>query len=204
MTRIRLFIFTTFVFAATSIPTLAQTTTPPKTTPPAPGTPKIAFINSEAFYDEKVGVTKLANALKQLEREFTPKNQELTALNNRLGAISTELRNMQNLPPEQINQSAFAAKREEGERLKREFDYKKAEAENAVAKRRSELVGPISQEIGRAIDEYAKKHGFNVILDPSKLGESMLFYGEAADSTRDFVVFFNAKSPAAPAVATPR
>lgn len=165
---------------------------------------KIGFINSEAFYDEKGGVTKLVNALKQLEREFAPKNQELNTLNTRLGAIATELQNMQKLPAAQFNQAAYNTKREEGERVKREFDYKKTDAESAVARRRSELMAPISQEIGKAIDEYAKKNGFNVILDPSKLSEAMLYYPEGADSTKDFIAFFNAKTPAAPAAATPR
>lgn len=165
---------------------------------------KIAFINSEAFYEEKAGITKLVNALKQLEREFAPKNQELTGLNNKLAAITTELQNMQKLPAAQFNQVAFNTKREEGESLKREFDYKKTEAENAVAKRRSTLIGPISQEIGKAIDEYAKKNGYTVILDPSKLSEAMLHYAEGADSTKDFIAFFNAKTPAAPAATTPR
>jgi Skp family chaperone for outer membrane proteins len=163
--------------------------------------PKIAFINSEAFYDEKLGISKLVNAIKQLEREFEPKNQELTGINNRLAAIATELQNMQKLPTQQFNQAAFNAKREEGERLKREFDYKKTEAENAVAKRRRELVGPVSQEIGNAIDDYAKKNGYTVIIDPSKLSEAMLHYNESADSTKDFITFFNARVVARPAAA---
>lgn len=207
MTKIRLLAFSALVFAVTSSAVLAQgstTATPPKATQSAPAVPKIAFINSEAFYDEKVGITKLVNALKQLEREFAPKNQELTGMSTRMGAIATELQNMQKLPAAQFNQAAFSVKREEGERLKREFDYKKTEAENAASKRRTELVGPISQEIGKALDEYAKKNGYNIILDPSKLSEAMLFYAEGADSTRDFVAFFNAKTPATPSTATPR
>lgn len=205
MTKFRYLVFTALVLAATSLPTFAQTSPPPpKTAQPAPGTPKIAFINSEAFYDEKAGIIKLINALKQLEREFAPKNQELTGINTRLGAIATELQNMQKLPAGAFNQTAYNNKLEEGESLKREFDYKKTAAENDVAKRRSVLVGPISQEIGRAIDEYAKKNGYSVILDPSKLTEAMLFYAEAADSTKDFITFFNAKTPATPAVAAPK
>ncbi|MFN0140262.1 MAG: OmpH family outer membrane protein [Pyrinomonadaceae bacterium] len=204
MTKIFFLLCTVLTLAAASIVTTAQVpaaTTSPRPTQSAPAVPKIAFVNSEIFYDEKLGITRLVNALKQLEREFAPKNQELTGMNTRLETITTELRNLQNVPPPQFNQAAYNAKREEGENLKRKFDYEKTEAENAVARRRSILVGPISSEIGKAIDEYAKKNGFNVILDPSKLTEAMLFYGEAADSTKDFVAFFNAKTPAA---ATPR
>lgn len=207
MTKIFFLLCTVPILTAASIVTTAQvsTATPsPKAIQSAPAVPKIAFVNSEAFYDEKVGITRLVNALKQLEREFAPKNQELTAMNTRLATIATELRNLQNVPPAQFNQAAYNAKREEGENLKRKFDYDKTDAENAAAKRRSILVTPISSEIGNAIDEYAKKNGYTVILDPSKLTEAMLFYSAAADSTKDFVAFFNAKTAAAPGAATPR
>lgn len=194
MTKFRFAAFVFLIAIVFSVSTFAQ---------PAAAA-KIAFINSEAFYDEKAGVTKLVNALKQLEREFAPKNQELTGLNTRLGTIATELQNMQKLPAAQFNQVAFNTKREEGESVKREFEYKKTVAENDVAKRRGSLIGPISQEIGKAIDEYAKKNGYSVILDPSKLSEAMLHYAEGADSTKDFITFFNAKPQATPSAATPR
>ena len=207
MTKICILLCAVLVLAAASIVTTAQVSTatpPPKAIQAGPAVPKIAFVNSEAFYDQKMGITKLVNALKQLEREFAPKNQELTGMSTRLGTIATELQNLQNVPPEQFNRAVYNAKREEGENLKRKFDYEKTEAENAAARRRAALVGPISQEIGKAIDEYAKKNGYTIILDPSKLSEAMLFYSEAADSTKDFITFFNAKTPAAPATATPR
>lgn len=194
MTKFRFAAFVFLIAIVFSVSTFAQ---------PAAAA-KIGFINSEAFYDEKAGVTKLINALKQLEREFAPKNQELTGLNTRLGTIATELQIMQKLPAAQFNQVAFNTKREEGESVKREFEYKKTVAENDVAKRRGALIGPISQEIGKAIDEYAKKNGYSVILDPSKLSEAMLHYAEGADSTKDFITFFNAKPQATPAAATPR
>ena len=63
---------------------------------------------------------------------------------------------------------------------------------------------PISKEIGKAIDEFAKKNGYSVIMDTSKLADAMLFYAEAADSTKDFVTFFNARTPAAPPAVTPK
>jgi Skp family chaperone for outer membrane proteins len=194
MTKFRFATFVLLFVLATSVSTLAQTSP----------SPKIAFINSEAFYDEKLGITKLVNALKQLNSEFAQTNQDLTGLNNKLAAIATELENMQKLPPQQFPQAAYNTKREEGERLKREFDYKKTDAEAAVARRRSVLMGPTSQEIGKAIDEYAKKNGYTVILDPSKLSAAMLHYNEAADSTKDFITFFNARAPATPAAATPK
>lgn len=205
MTKTRLLLLALFISAST-VATLAQiSTATPAARPaqPGPAVAKIAFINAETFYDEKVGILKLVNALKQLEREFAPKNQELTSMNARMGAIATELQNMQKLPPAQFNQAAFEARREEGENLKRKFDYEKTVAETDAAKRRSALVSPISQEVLRAMDEYAKRHGFNVVLDPSKLSEAMLYYVEAADSTKDFITFFNAKAPVTPAT-TPR
>ena len=38
---------------------------------------KIALVDTRYFYDEKNGINKLIAGLKQLEREFLPKQQEL-------------------------------------------------------------------------------------------------------------------------------
>lgn len=37
---------------------------------------KIAFINTEAFGDEKAGITRYINAVKSLEKEFQPRQNE--------------------------------------------------------------------------------------------------------------------------------
>jgi Skp family chaperone for outer membrane proteins len=186
MNRSRIFIAFLFINACLTISALAQV-------PAAP--PKVAFIDSGAFYDDKVGITKLINASKQLDTEFAARVKELQDGGTKLQTIAKDLETMQKLPQPQFNQAAYTSKQEEGERLQRELNYKKTDLETAIKKRREALLNPISSDIGKAIDEYAKKNGYGIILDIGKFAEAgaVLYFAETADATKDFIVFYNAR-----------
>ena len=47
------------------------------------------------------------------------------------------------------------AKNDEGERLQRDLKYKKEQADADFAKRYQDVVSPISQDIGKALDQFA-------------------------------------------------
>lgn len=164
---------------------------------------KIALINTDAFYDEKAGITKLVAANKQLDAEFASQIKALQDTGTRIKAITAELQNMQKLPPAAFNQAAYNAKMEEGESLQRQITRRKAELDDAVTKRRRVLVAPINADIGRGITEFANKNGFGAVFDINKLGESgvLLFLAESADVTRQFIMFYNARPSSA---ATPK
>lgn len=100
----RMIAASTFLAAITALSAFAQGgTTParPATTParPAASAPananvpesKIAFINTEAFGDEKVGITRYVTAIKSLEKEFQPRQTELTTMNTRLKSLADEI-----------------------------------------------------------------------------------------------------------------
>ncbi len=180
-------VFTTFL----SISAMAQ----------APGSGRSVFVNTEVFYDDKAGITKLVTATKQIETEFAARLKELRDGPAKLEAINRELENLTKLPPAQFNQTAYSAKREEGEILQRDLTYKKEDLERAIAKRRDQVVGPISRDIGKAIDEFGLKNGYVAILDLAKMGESgaLLFLTPASDVTKEFIQFFNTRPATAAA-----
>ena len=188
-------ISTTFLVLLLAISAFAQA---------QPASVKIVFINTNAFYEEKLGITKLVNANKQLDTEFGARMKELQDGNTKLQTIANDLQNMQKLPQQQFNQTAFNTKQDEGEKLQRELNYKKTELETAVNKRRTVLIGPISQDIGKAMDEFAKKNGYGVILDVAKLDDAgaILVLTEAADVTKEFITFYNARPVTATAAPT--
>jgi Skp family chaperone for outer membrane proteins len=168
----------------------------------AAGAPKIGFINSDYFYDEQGGITKLVTATKQLDTEFAAQIKALQDGGARLQAIAKELDTMQKLPAAQFNQTAYSAKNAEGESLQRELTFKKTELETAVKKRREQLVAPISKDIGNGINEFAVKKGYGAILDTGKLADAgaVLYLADLSDATKEFIVFYNARP--APAAAT--
>jgi Skp family chaperone for outer membrane proteins len=168
-----------------------------------PASIKIAFMNTDAFYDDKIGITKIVVATKQLNNEFAAQFKALEDGGMKLQNIAKEIDTMRKLPQAQFNQTAYNSKQEEGERLQRELTYKKTELETAINKRRTALIAPISQDVGNAMDEFAKKNNYTVIFDVAKLGEAgtLLFLADSADVTKDFIAFYNAR-PATAAATT--
>jgi outer membrane protein len=209
MRIIRLFAATLFIAAIAAIPAFAQqrggaAQTPPATaaapaqTDPVPSS-KIAYVDTEAFSDEKNGITRYVAALSNLQREFQPRQTELQNLANRIKAIADEIQKTGSVS----DPKALQAKQDEGERLQRELEYKKKEYDAAVAKRYDEVVGPISQDIGNALIAFAKQRGITMTFDISKLAGAILTLDRSMDITVEFVKEYNSKNPATASTAAP-
>lgn len=163
-----------------------------------PGAGKIGWISMGAFDDDKLGIKKLVNAGNAIDLEFKPRVSELQSLAVRINTLKDELGKMnaasQN-PAIPFDPKAAAAKQEEVDRLTREGEFKQKELQAAIDKRKEALIGPIMDDIGKAMDEYAKQKGFAVILDPSKLFQAgvLLSFDQTVDTTKDFITFYNAR-----------
>lgn len=158
---------------------------------------KIGWINTTTFSDEKNGIVRYVAAIKSAEGGFKVQIAELQTLRDRINAIATEL---QKAPPGNLaNQQALQARKDEGEKLRREYDFKQKEFDAAYGKRRSEVVGPISADILKAIQDYGKQKGFAAILDIGTMaqGNALVHLDPAVDITKDFVAFYNARPPVA-------
>ncbi len=172
-------------------------------------TGKIGWIITDAFANEKEGITRIVNANKTIETEMRPRATELEGIRNRLKTISDDIQKMQSNPAVPVNPTALAAKQEEGEKLQRDFEYKQKDAQAALQKRNGELLGPIYKQLGDALNEYAKQKGYTVILDVSAMtpenGPSpILVLDASANITKDFITFFNARPATTASAATPK
>lgn len=173
----------------------------------APAAGKIGWIDTGMFADEKEGVTKYNNALKALDTEMKPRVTELTALQTRLQKIAEEIRTATNVPAGvPVNQQVVTQKQDEGQRLQREFEFKKKEYDAAVEKRSGEVLGPVSADISKAIQDYAKQKGYSVVLDIAALANAnaILALDAASNITKDFIVFYNARPATTATTATPK
>ncbi|MEP6902149.1 MAG: OmpH family outer membrane protein [Actinomycetota bacterium] len=169
---------------------------------------KIGLINTQAFDDDKVGITKYVAGLNSIEAEFKPTFAELQTLGTKIQALEKELKDLQakaqdpkNTVP--INQATVTAKAEEYDKLTREFKFKQEDAKARYERRELAVMGPIRQDIGNAIQEFTKKNGYMLMLDIAKLDGAgvLLGFDETADITKQFIVFYNAR-PATTATVT--
>ena len=163
MKRISLLAASFILAALAAVPALSQT---------APATGKIGWLDTGAFAAESGGITKYVTALKAINAEMQPRVTELQTLQAKIKTISDDLTKMQSNPAIPVDQKAFAAKQDEGQRLQREGEFKKKEYDAAVEKRSSEVLGPITGDILKAVQDYAKAKGFTVILDIATLDQA--------------------------------
>jgi Skp family chaperone for outer membrane proteins len=196
------FIAVSFVFAAISaVSAFGQVAVP--TSQPA----RIVVINTAAF-DAKDGITKFSNAMNALETEFKPAATELQGLANRYQALGTEIENSRKANPAvPINQQALQAKVDEFQGLEIQIKRKQEDLKVKGEKRQQQVMGPILQDIGKAMDEFAKQKGYALILDAAKLEGAGLILAvdlPKVDVTKDFITFYNARPATTASTATPR
>lgn len=202
MNRIKLTAATMTFAAIFAVSALAQGGN--TATQPAPT--KIGWIITAAFGDEKEGITKYVNAEKALDAEMKPRVTELQTIQTKLQTLSDEIKKLQGLAV--VDQKSIAAKQDEGQNLQRTLKFKQEEAQQAYAKRREEVMAPISTNIFQALQEYAKKNGYAAILDISALGSEnqpspLVFLEPSADITRAFIAYYNTRPATTATTATP-
>lgn len=172
--------------------------------PAAPG--KIGWIDTGEFSDEKTGILKYVNAYKALANEAKPRETEMIGIQTKIQTITADLRKMQENTAVPIDQKAAVAKRDEGERLSRELKFKKEEYDAFVQKRGGEILGPVNQDIGKAIADFGKAKGYVAIFDIEKLAQAgaILHLEPTANITKEFIAFYNARPAGAATAATPK
>ncbi len=198
-------------FAAVAVLTVAafcvSAQTKPATTPAAPQAAapqnvavpdsKMAMIYSDAFLDPKTGIARFNSLLTTLNREFQPRQAELQALQTKINTLTKEIEDTQTV----ADPNAIRTKRDQLAQMTTEFKRKGEDAEAAYGKRRQDIFLPLQQDIGKALEAFAKARGITVIVDGSQV--PVVYAADNIDITRAFIAEFNSKNPATASVTQP-
>lgn len=158
---------------------------------------KMAMIYSDLFLDPKSGIARFNSLLGTLNREFQPRQAELQGLQTRINTLSKEIDDTQTV----ADPNAIRTKRDQLAQLNTEFKRKGEDAEAAYTKRRQEIFLPLQQDIGKALEAFAKARGITVIVDGSQV--PVVYAADSIDITRAFITDFNSKNPATASVTQP-
>jgi len=199
----RLIVAFAFVVAMAVSPVLAQTR-PAAAAPaqnPSASVPesKIALIYSDMFLDAKNGIARFNTLVTTLNREFQPRQTELQTMQQKIQALTDDITKTAAV----ADPKTLQTKQEQLDQMKKDFQRKGEDAQTAYDKRRKEMFTPLQDDIGKALEVYAKGHNINVIIDGSQV--PLVYAADALDITRAFISDFNSKNPATAAVtpATP-
>lgn len=161
----------------------------------------MAVIYTDLFLDPKTGIAKFNSVVNKLNAEFQKLKDEINQMQTRAQALEAEINKLREAPEgTPIDQRALQAKIDQLEQLKKDIQRKAEDAQAAYNKRRQELFMPLQEEIGKALEAFAKARGINVIIDAAQV--PLLYAADSIDITRAFITEFNSKNPAT-ASATP-
>src|SRR5918912_2919045 len=190
--------------AITVLPAYAQQRTAAAPQPAAPaagagssssaqiGDSKVAVIFTDVFLDSKNGITKINVLANNLDREFEPRRKELQGLQSRAQSLNDEITKLQQAatgPSNPVSPKTIQDKLDQLDALKKELQRKYEDYQTAVQKRQQEVLGPLQEEIGRALEAYAKARGISVLIDASRV--PLIYAADNLDITRAFIADYN-------------
>jgi Skp family chaperone for outer membrane proteins len=159
---------------------------------------KIALIYSDAFLDAKTGIGRFNTLVTTLNREFQPRQTELQTLQQKIQALTDDITKTAPVADPKTTQT----KQDQLDQLKKDFQRKGEDAQAAYTKRRTEMFQPLQDDIGKALEAYAKQRNINVIIDGSQV--PLVYAADSIDITRAFINEFNSKNPATASVTPPQ
>jgi outer membrane protein len=163
---------------------------------------KMAVIYTDMFLDQKSGIAKFNSVMTKLNNEFQGLKNEIQGMQTRAQTLQDEITKLQSAPEgTPIDQRSLQAKIDQLEQLKKDIQRKGEDAQASYNRRRQELFGPLQDEIGKALEAYAKARGINVIIDAVQV--PLLYAADSIDITRAFITDFNSKNPVTAATTTP-
>lgn len=150
---------------------------------------KIAIIYSEMFMDGKTGIARYGVIVDSLNREFQSRQTELRTLQQKAQALNDEITKTQPV----ADPKTIAIKLDQLDQMKKDLQRKSEDAQAAYDERKKEVFTPLQNDIGKALEAYAKSNNISIIIDGSQV--PLAYATDAVDITRAFINDFNSKNP---------
>ena len=158
---------------------------------------KMAIIYSDEFLDAKTGIARFAALANTLSREFQPRQTEITNLDQKIQQLAKEINDTQAV----ADPRTIQAKQDQAAQLQTDLKRKQEDGQAAYNRRRGELFAPLQEDIGKALEAFAKARGITVIVDGSAV--PVVYRLDSIDITKAFIADFNSKNPATASVTQP-
>jgi outer membrane protein len=192
---------------ATQTPPQTQTAPAnPPTQPAATSGARIAVIHIQrAITDTAEG----KKAAEELTKRFTPVRNELEKMQLEIESLKKKLEGLQNVGTDEQRAQLIR----EIDRKTKDFNRKNEDAQNDFQAAEAQLINSLGQKVMRVIDEYARRNGYDVVLDISQQNSNVLWAKPTIEITDEVIGAYNimapqlnaptSSNPAAPGAAKP-
>jgi Skp family chaperone for outer membrane proteins len=169
-----------------------------------PAAGRVGLIDTSAFLDDKpgTGIPKFKTAVTSVNAEFKIVNDELKGLATQYQTKVDEFNKLKNSTAPVADLEKRASDIQDLETL---IKRKQEDANQKYERRMGQVVGPIQNDIGKAMSDFAKQKGYAVLFDVQTLYQAKItfIYDDRYDVTKEFIAFYNSRQPgAATAAAT--
>ena len=156
----------------------------------ASGPANVAVIDSAAFSDDKTGIARVMNAMKQIETKFQPLRAEIRGMRDRLTTMRADIQKKQSIQDPKMT----AQQAEEAERLEVQIKRKAEDAQASYQKESLALLDPMQKEIAEALAAYAQSKGISLLIDLNRV--PVIYSAPSLDITKEFIAEYNRTHPA--------
>jgi outer membrane protein len=182
----------------------AQTSSAPEPAAAAPaassGSARIAII---AFQPAVAKTNEGQRAFADLQKKYQPKQTALKTMSDEIDNLTKQLQTQGNT----LNEAERAARAKTIDDKKKQLERNAEDAQNDFQNEMNELYGSLAQKVYDVLNDYAKQHGYTLVLDIAQQQSPVLYATESTNITQAVIDAYNAKSgvaaPPAPAAEVP-
>jgi outer membrane protein len=168
------------------------------TTPAGPA--KIAVI---AFQVAVAQTNEGQRAFAELQKKYQPKQTQLKALSDEVDNLTKQLQ----AQGDKLSEAERAARAKTIDDKKKQLDRSAEDAQNDMSNDMNELYNALAQKVYDVLNDYAKQHGYTLVLDVAQQQNPVLYATESTNITKPIIDAYNTKSgvaaPAQPASGLP-
>jgi outer membrane protein len=185
--------------AAAQTPSAPDAAAAPPAAAPA-GPAKIAVV----FFQVAVAQTNEGQrSFADLQRKYAPKQAQLKALSDEIDNLTKTLQTQ----GDKLSEEERAARAKTIDDKKKQLDRSAEDAQNDVQNEMQELYNSLASKVYDVLSDYAKQHGYTLVLDAAQQQNPVLYAADSTNITKAIIDAYNQKSgvppPAAPAAGTP-
>jgi outer membrane protein len=161
------------------------------------GPAKIAVI---AFQVAVAQTNEGQRSFADLQRKYQPKQAELKALNDEIDTLTKQLQTQ----GDKLNDDERAARAKTIDDKKKQLQRNAEDDQNDMQNEMQELYSALASKVYDVLNDYAKQHGYTLILDVAQQQSPVLYATETTNITKAIIDAYNVKSgvPAPPASAS--
>jgi len=181
--------------AAAQTPSAPDAAAAPAATAPA-GPAKIAVI----FFQVAVAQTNEGQrSFSDLQRKYAPKQAQLKAMNDEIDNLTKQLQTQ----GDKLSEEERSTRARTIDDKKKQLDRSAEDAQNDMQNEMQELYNSLASKVYDVLSDYAKQHGYTLILDAAQQQNPVLYASDSTVITKAIIAAYNQKSGVPPPAAQP-